>query len=499
MTDTSGKLDEAFGGVMISKPENPILLESGVGLAGKIRSGGLTSRAIVEAHIERIRSVNPVLNAVVAERFEKALEESDRADERVKESAPEELPPYWGVPCTIKECFKLAGMPNTSGLVARKGVVAGENATTVERILGSGAIPVGVTNISELCMWMESNNKVYGRTNNPYDQGRIVGGSSGGEGAIIAAGGSPFGLGSDIGGSIRGPAFFNGIFGHKPTGGLVPGSGQFPIAENEALRYLTTGPLARRCADIWPLLKILAGPDGEDAGCRDFALGDPSEVKMKDLTVLDVEDNGSVRVSDCLKAAQRKCSDLLAERGAVVDRRKVDGLKHSLYIWSTMLSAAGGASFKELMGEGKAVNPFLHLLRWFFGRSPHTLPAIGLGILEYFPGLTPGGAKRFIRKGRELKERLIDLIGDNGVMLYPPYASPAPPHNKPLLPPFNWVYTAIMNVMEFPVTQVPLGLDDEGLPLGVQVVGIPGNDHVTVAVALELEEAFGGWRPPAVH
>ena len=482
---------------MIPQLENPILLESGVSLAEKIRNGEVASREIVEAHIERIRSVNPALNAVVAERFEKAREEADRADMRLKESAPEELPPYHGVPCTIKECFKLAGMPNTAGLVARKGIPAADNATGVERILAAGAIPMGVTNVSELCMWMESNNKVYGRTNNPYDQGRIVGGSSGGEGAIIGAGGSPFGLGSDIGGSIRGPAFFNGIFGHKPTGGLVPGTGQFPNAENEAQRYLSTGPLARRCADIWPLLKILAGPDGEDEGCRDFVLGDPGAVEISGLSILDVEDNGAVKVSDCLKSAQRKGADLLAERGAVVTRRKVDGLEHSLYIWSTMLSAAGGASFKELMGNGSPVNPFWHLLKWMFGRSPHTLPAIGLGIAEYFPNLVPGGEKRFIREGAELKTRLIDLIGENGVMLYPPYASPAPAHNKPLWPPFNWVYTAILNVMEFPVTQVPLGLDEEGLPLGMQVVGIPGNDHVTVAVALELEKAFGGWTPPA--
>src|SRR5699024_2538512 len=137
------------------------------------------------------------------------------------------------------------GMPNTAGVVSRVGLRATEDATSVARYRQAGAIPIGVTNTSEACMWMESNNKVYGRSNNPYDITRIVGGSSGGEGAIIGAGVVPFGLGSDVGGSIRMPAFFNGVFGHKASSGLIPNSGQFPPIEGEGLRYLSTGPLAR--------------------------------------------------------------------------------------------------------------------------------------------------------------------------------------------------------------------------------------------------------------
>src|SRR5207237_4871758 len=147
-------------------------------------------------------------------------------------------------------------------------------APTVGGLRAAGAIPLGVTNLSELCMWMESNNRVYGRTGNAYDPRRTAGGSSGGEGAIVGAAGAPFGLGSDIGGSIRMPAFFNGVFGHKPTGGLVPNSGQFPMAHGPALRYLTTGPIARHAEDLMPLLRILAGPDGDDAGCVAMELGD---------------------------------------------------------------------------------------------------------------------------------------------------------------------------------------------------------------------------------
>src|SRR4051812_38877312 len=249
---------------------------SAVELAALIRGRRISSREAVEAHIAQIARVNPVLNAVVRERFDEARAEADAADAALARGDVDMLPPLHGVPCTIKECFALRGMPHSAGLRARRHVVAARDATAVARLRQAGAIPLGVTNTSELCMWMESNNRVYGRTNNPYDASRIVGGSSGGEGAIIGAGASPFGLGSDIGGSIRGPAFFNGVFGHKPTGGLVPGTGQYPLARGAALRYLTTGPLARRAEDLMPLLRVLAGPDGHDGGCEAMPLGDPA-------------------------------------------------------------------------------------------------------------------------------------------------------------------------------------------------------------------------------
>ena len=249
---------------------NELLSLSAVELARRIREKRILSREVVETHIAHIQRVNPDLNAVVRERFDDARREAEAADRRIQAANGDELPPFLGVPCTIKECFALTGMPNSSGLVARKGEIARQDATAVARLRAAGAIPLGVTNVPELCMWMETDNRVYGRTNNPYNVKHIVGGSSGGEGAIIASGASPFGLGSDIGGSIRMPAFFNGVFGHKPSAGLVPGTGQYPIATNQALRYLTTGPLARRAEDLMPLLRVLAGPDGQDGGCRNF-------------------------------------------------------------------------------------------------------------------------------------------------------------------------------------------------------------------------------------
>lgn len=476
-----------------------ILTLSTTRLAELVRSGAASSRDVVEAHVDHARRVNPRLNAIVRDRYELARREADLADRVRRERDPAELPPLHGVPCTIKECFALEGMPNSSGLVARRHVIAGRDATAVARVRAAGAIPLGVTNVSELCMWMETNNRVYGRTNNPYDADRIVGGSSGGEGAIVGAGASPFGIGSDIGGSIRMPAFFNGVFGHKPTGGLVPGTGQFPMAHGAALRYLTTGPLCRRAEDLWPLLRILAGPDGEDQGCREMHLGDPAQVSFAGMRVVTIPDDGVRTPTADLRDAQARAADALAREGAVVREARVDDLRHAFDIWSAMLSAAGGPTFREMLAEGGTTRPGADiLLRWIWGRSPHTLPALVLAMVEPLPKLAPARTRRMLDRGRELRAALEDLVGD-GVLLYPPYPEPAPRHRKPLLPPFNWVYTAILNVMEFPVTQVPMGLNAEGVPLGVQVAATPGGDHRTIAVAKLFEERFGGWVPPRHH
>jgi fatty acid amide hydrolase 2 len=475
---------------------NPLLTLSAHRLARLIRHREVTAREVVEAHIAHARRVNPVLNAIVQERYARARAEADAADARTLALPAETLPPLHGVPCTIKESFQLEGMPHSAGLLARREVRATGNAITVARLRAAGAIPLGVTNVSELCMWMESNNRVYGRTNNPYDPRCIVGGSSGGEGAIVGAGASPFGLGSDVGGSIRMPAFFNGVFGHKPTGGMVPGSGQYPVAEGEASRMLATGPITRRAEDLMPLLRLLAGPDGQDAGATEWPLGDPASVEIASLTVLDVQDNGVVRVSDDLRAAQRRCAEHLARRGATVRRVSIAGLARSFDIWTTMLSEASSTSFASLLASGGRFRAAPELVRWALRRSPHTLPAIALATFEALPWVSDARLRRLMEQGRALREELVAQIGPTGVMLYPSYSRPAPRHYRPLLTPFDWIYTAIFNAMQMPVTQVPLGLNGSGLPLGVQVAAVHGNDHVTVALALELERAFGGWVPP---
>src|SRR6478672_10441948 len=222
-----------------------IIERSATDLARAIRDGELTSREVVEAHIANARWRNPDLCAIVADRYDAALDEADAADQKVRQGG--ELPPFLGVPCTVKESFAVEGMPNAAGLVHRAEIRADADAPAVARLRAAGAIPIGVTNTSEATMWIESSNHLYGRTNNAYNPKRTAGGSSGGEGAAIGAGFAPIGLGSDIGGSIRLPAFFNGVFGHKPSPGVIPGSGSFPApSSGTAGEMFATGPLTRR-------------------------------------------------------------------------------------------------------------------------------------------------------------------------------------------------------------------------------------------------------------
>lgn len=475
---------------------NPLLLDSATELARKIRDGEVTSREVTQVHIDRIRDVNPTINAMVADRFNAALEEADEADAVIRQG--HDVPPLHGVPCTIKESFAVRGMPWTGGLKARVGTTADDDAITVRRFREAGAIVMGVTNLSELCMWMESDNPVYGRTSNPYDVRRIAGGSSGGEGAIIGAGGSPFGLGADVGGSIRMPAFFNGVFGHKPGSRVVPNTGQFPINHSaEGNLLLATGPLCRHAEDLMPLLRILAGPDGEDPVCEPPNLPDTSTVAIDGLQVLIVPDNGVQKVDPELRAAIEKAGSTLGNLGAKVDTRRFKLLKQSFDIWSTAMGdAEGDAAFRKLLRRPRKRDLVKHLLRPAQIGGDHTLPATILGLVEDVSTAFPGRAEQHRRMRAELRGELIDAMGD-GVLLFPPYPKHAPRHREPLMRPFSWIYTAVFNAMGFPVTQVPLGLNRKGVPVGVQVVGKPGNDHVTIAVAEALaKDGVARWVPP---
>lgn len=463
---------------------------SAVQIAAAIRQEKVTSVGIVETHIKHIQQVNPQLNAVVFERFAEARAEAAAADAAIAKKQ-KNLPPLHGVPCTIKENFEFTGTPQASGLVARKHIMNTQDAPTVARIRAAGGIPLGVTNTSELCMWMESNNRVYGRTNNPYNAAHIVGGSSGGEGAIIGSGASPFGLGADVGGSIRMPAFFNGVFGHKPTPGIVPNTGQVPMPHGDILKYCVTGPLARRAEDLMPLLKILAGPDAGDSLAQTVELGDPTKVDLSKLHVISIRGNGRQRVSNDLRQAQQRCEDGLQALVGSVRNTQLEGLKKSFEIWGAMMEAAGGEPFASQLGEGDAISVTKELAKWALRRSDHTLPGLILAAAEKVPL-----SKKYVAMGEALREEMLELLGDNGVMLYPPYSCVAPKHYLPMAKTFDWVYCGILNVMQLPVTQVPLGLNKQGLPMGVQVVGAPGKDHLTIAVALELERQFGGWVPP---
>ncbi|KAM6959622.1 fatty-acid amide hydrolase 2-A-like [Tautogolabrus adspersus] len=489
-------------GKKVPPVSDPLLLVSAKQLAGKIRRKEVTSVEVVQAYIDRIQEVNPLLNAVVKDRFDAALQEAAMVDKLIEEETGgeevlEDRLPLLGVPLSVKQSYALQGMPHTGGLFSRKDVVATVDAPPVAWLKRAGAIPMGVTNCSELCMWNESHNHLQGITNNPYDLSRTAGGSSGGEGSLLGGAGAVIGVGSDIGGSIRMPSFFNGIFGHKPTPGVVNSEHQYPPPSGRHEEYISIGPLCRYAEDLLPMLKIMAGPNAR-------MLNLDTKVDLKKVRFFTIpHDGGSYLVHPVSKELidiQKKVVERLEEDlGVKVEEVHFPELRYSIQIWLTYMglpdnNGKAPEPFVNLMGEpGRPVKPIWELLKWMCGRSNHTFAAISFALME----MKNSKVSPFIIEQKEkLQKAMEELLGSDGVFLYPTHTRVAPITHHPLFRPFDLAYTGVINILGLPATQCPLGLNEEGLPLGVQVVAGKLQDHLTLEVALYLEKAFGGWREP---
>ena len=474
----------------------PLTQRSATALAQAIRAREVTSREVVEAHIEVLESEQHRLNAVAVERFEQARADADAADARVA-SGEENLPPLLGVPCTIKEVFNVASMPHTAGLVARRGRRAESTAPAAQRILDAGAILLGLTNTAELALWFETENRVYGRTNNPYDPRRTAGGSSGGCGAAVGCGGSPISLGTDTGGSIRVPAFWCGVFGHKPSTGLVPHTLEFPVFSGETKRMVTFGPMARRAEDLMPVLRIIAGPDGRDPLVADVELGDPAAIGLDGLRVILSEHAFVGRIGREVLEARERAARALEAAGARVERVALPQMRTMLEPALATLADGGEATLSSLLEAGGV--PRIGVAQALRPGGPHTPPLRMWAMADRLARLIPRQrALRLVQRGREFAAELAATIGD-GVLLHPPLPAVAPRHRRTYGRLLFFQAVGVFNLAGLPVTQVPLGLGAGGLPLGVQVAAGPGRDDIAIAVALELERAFGGWTPPVVQ
>ncbi|GAB1598937.1 fatty-acid amide hydrolase 2-like isoform X1, partial [Argonauta hians] len=486
---------------------NPLLLKSATKLSKMIRNKEVKCTEVLEAFIERSKLVNATINSICSDCYEvarqqarevnKILEQDDIPDEYSEENSP-----FLGVPLSVKEAFALTGMPNTSGLVIRKNTIATKDADVVANLRKSGVIPYVVTNISELCMWYESANNIYGRSCNPYNKGCITGGSSGGEGCLIGSGASVIGVGSDIGGSIRIPSFFNGIFGHKTSSGIISNEGQFPNASGVQKELLSVGPMCRYAEDLKPMLRIMARENA-----KKLKLDEPVDLSKLKIYYMEHDEGGlfSSSVQPEMKSVIHKVTKHFREKfGIETEAVHLSQMKYSLEVWCAKLCAKSSDkdprnAFCYLMTNCQySINPVIEFLKWVVYQSDHTLPAIALALSEYILEKMDNSAsdEMFLSIGDTLKKKMANLLGENGVFLYPPHPRPAPYHNQPLTTPFDFSYTAIFNFLGLPVTQCPVGLSSKGLPLGVQVVGSNLADRVTITVAQEIEAAFGGWVNP---
>src|SRR3981081_3378194 len=293
-------------------------------MAEQIRERKISPVELVDAHLAQIKKLNPKLNAFVevdAQRVEQTAHDAEIAVMQGKK-----LGPLHGVPISIKSSIEVSGLPCESGTRLRAGFVAPEDARRVARLRNAGAIVLGVTNTPELLMAWETDNLLYGRTNNPWDITRTAGGSSGGEAAAIAAGMSAAGVGSDGGGSIRVPAHFSGICGLKPTPGRIPSTGHYPESAGPFALIGVVGPMARTVTDVKALFEAIEGPDVGDTCSAPVPARWPDGEEIKKLRIGYFEDDGRTPVTPETRAAVRASAEALRNAGFEVEPFRPKGL-----------------------------------------------------------------------------------------------------------------------------------------------------------------------------
>ncbi|XP_031633362.1 fatty-acid amide hydrolase 2-A-like [Contarinia nasturtii] len=480
--------------------KNELLNIPVVDLAQKIRKKEVTSEQVVLAYIERIKEVNPMINALVEDRFEAAIEDAKRAD-RLVETTSEFLLitnyPILGVPFTVKESCSLKGMSYSVGSLHRKGIKASEDGETVALLKSAGAIPLLVSNTPEFCTSWESSNLVTGRSLNPYDTRHSSGGSSGGEGALIGCGASLFGIGSDIAGSIRVPALFNGIFGHKPTGGLLSVVNHFPFSPDERFsNYLVVGPMCRYAKDLPTLLHIMAGKKADK-----LRLNEP--LYTKDIKIFYKESAGfslvDIPVQEEIKIAIRNAAEHFRMNGLEVSEAPMGSLQELIECGLAQFFAIQDIPLilRDTENPKKIHSVYKEIFKSIFGLSKYSFAGLFFAFLYETNGLIPKRKiSKYVTMFESYRQEFLKMLGDNGVLFYPTYPTTAVRHNDSHLKLSGVAYTMIFNLFGFPSTHVPLGQDRNGLPVGFQIVAAPYQDRLCLCIAAEIEVAFGGWKQP---
>lgn len=447
-------------------------------LARFIRTHLVSSVAVVDAHLARLEAANPKLNAVVQLQAETARQQARAADEAV--SRGERLGPLHGVPITLKDSLDTAGMVSTWGTMGRADFTPEHDATVVARLRAAGAIILGKTNTPEFTLAGITDNDVYGRTNNPYDVERSPAGSSGGAGAILAAGGSALDLGSDTGGSIRMPSHYCGIAGIKPTSGRVPRTGHAISFDVGALDAFTQiGPMARHVEDLGLTLSIIAGPDRHDPAVVPAPLGDPQDVSVRDLRVAFFTDNGIKSPSPDTVSTVRTAASVLADHGVSVTEDRPQGVSDAERLWYSLYLADGGAWIRRLI-HAAGTERMSSALDWMQTAQP-------VSLTEFTQEMSRWNIYR---------SEMLAFMEPYDVLLCPVSATPATRHDDSDGPDFT--YTFAHNLTGWPGAVVRCGMSAEGLPIGVQIVAHPWREDVALAVAQYLETNLGGWQSPSL-
>ncbi len=416
-------------------------------LARAIRTKQVSSLEVVRAHLEHIHTVNPRPNAVVFATGESALKQARTADRR--NTRKNVLGPLHGVPFTAKDIFDTAGLPTTAGLRMLRSNIPDHDATVVARMRAAGAILIGKTNCPPGGIGGDSWNSLHGGTRNPYDIARSPGASSSGEAAIIAAGGSPLGLGSDSGGSIRLPAHFCGIASLKPTAGLVPSTGAYALPGGLSDPRSQVGPMARFVSDLALVLPLLVGPDDVDSAVVPVPLARRT-LKLKGLKVAWYADDGIAKPTQPIAATVKSAAHALSAAGCQLTEARPPALKEAHQVT---------------------------LGYWGDKRMSHD---------------------RLYKRWDAFRTAMLGFMSGFDLVVSPVAPDIAPLYRSKYVPTDMFSYTIPFSLCGNPCVVVRAGTSPEGMPIGVQVVARNWHDDVALRGARCIERALGGWRPASV-
>jgi amidase len=468
-------------------------------LAGEIRDRRVGCLELLDFFIARAERYNPKLNAIIAWQVEKARERARAADAALARG--ENWGPLHGVPMTVKESFNIVGLPTTFGNPVWKDNIPPANAVVIDRLEAAGAIIYGKTNVPYMLQDSQSYNDIYGTTNNPWDVARGPGGSSGGEAATLAAGLSALGAGSDIAGSLRNPAYYCGIYGHKPSWGLIPTRGHGPPGVVTPTDISVVGPMARDASDLALAMSILAGPDLLQQAAWQVALPTPRAKRLGDFRVAVWSASPIAPIDDSVASAIDAAATAIAKAGATVDRdaRPAITLEDNERLFMTLLRGATAsrlteAAFAEQQQIAATLSPD--------DMSPRAHIARGATLSHRAWG-TANEARSKLRYAWR------DFFTRYDVLLTPVAATAAFPHDhnpdrgarrvivngKPH-PHVDITWAGLAALSYLPATAAPIGLTPEGLPVGLQIIGPEGEDPTTIEFARLLANEIGGFVAP---
>jgi amidase len=465
----------------VSTGMDELLNSSLVTIAAAIRSKQVTSKQVVEGFLDRIEKVNTELNAVVYSMAENAMKLAAKADNELQNGLLHGV--LHGVPITIKDSLDTMDAITTWGTLGRQEFRPGHDATCVSRLREQGAIIMGKTNTPEFTLSFQTDNLVYGRTNNPYNTELTPGGSSGGAAAIIAAGASPLDIGTDTGGSIRLPSHFSGICGIKPTTGRVPCTGNALPSTGMVAPLSQPGPMARYVEDLSFILKIISGPDLLDPHTVDAPWHDPTAVELSALRIGYHTDNGIRTPDPATGQTIELVVSLLKDNGLSTSEARPSGIEMTGFIMSKVFSADSGEMVEALLEDCRTQTPSPALLKNMGSQGPEASAREFAQVLHLW---------------HNYQSSMLGFFNDFDILISPVNAHTAIKHEEQEEME-DYTYTSAYNLTGWPSTVIRAGTDGQGLPIGIQIIARPFREDHSLGLAAWLESRLGPFEPPKVN